>query len=492
MKERLAEQAGTALFWKTVQQAGVKSVFLIRLIVLARLLAPEDFGLLAIAMTAVGFLLKITDVGMIPALVQRPDVTNYHYDTAWTIGILRALIITGIVFLSAPIIAAIFAEPRAVNIIRVLSILPLIEAAASIKIAELTRYLRFRPLAIAKMMDALTNMIVSISLSLSLGVWALVAGTLAGPVAYLTMSYILAPYRPRLFLGRRVAQSLIRYGRWIFVSSIVAVMGSVVLRIVISRQLGVAALGLYFLAAKIAFLPSEVARQVVGEVAFPLYASLQSNIHQVAKAFRSILTGILFMLAPVFVLIIVLAPSLVYDVLGTHWKGTVPLIQLLAVAGIIGLVGDAAAPVLKGLGKPNQFAALEGVQSLLLIISAWIFTKQFGLVGACYAWFPASLACTLTGVIFLMRILPRPLVGIGSPVLAITLASAAGAIVASSIHSLIPNLVGFLIASVLAGLVIGTLLLISDRRYDLGLVNGLIRAIPQLSILVNPTHATDN
>lgn len=484
MKGRLARQTGSALFWNAVQQVGVNGIFLVRLVILARLLMPEDFGLLAIATTVIGVLSSITDLGMMPALVQHAGVSRQHYNAAWTVGILRSVVITGAVFLAAPIFAAIFAEPRSVNVIRAVAVLPMIQAAASVRVADLTRHLQFRSLAIAKLTDAVANTIVAIGLARTLGVWALVAGTLAGPAAYVVASYSLAPHRPRLAFNPKAVGSLIRYGRWIFLTSLVGVSGSAALRVVISRQLGSAELGLYFLAAKLAFLPTVMSSQVFGAVAFPLYARLQADVGRVVKAFRTIFTSVLVMLTPVFVLIIALAPSLVDHVLGPSWEGTASLIRLLGIVGILGLVGDGAVPVFKGLGQPYRFAALEAVQSLVLIVFAWWFTGHFGLIGAGLAWFPAIVGSLVASALFLRKLLPSPFAGIRAPLGATLVASLLGAIVALGIDNLVPGLAGFLLASSLAVTVVGLILWLLDRWLGLGLTQDLVRAFPQLVALV--------
>ena len=137
MNDKPLQQAGSALTWRAVQFAGTKVIYFFRLLILARLLVPDDFGLLAIAVTAVGFFVSVTDFGMIPALVQGREVDEDWYDTAWTIGVARALGISAIIMLFAPLIAGIFAEPRSVDVIRVLALGPLLDALASIKVASL-------------------------------------------------------------------------------------------------------------------------------------------------------------------------------------------------------------------------------------------------------------------------------------------------------------------------------------------------------------------
>jgi lipopolysaccharide exporter len=480
----LAQEAGTALFWRIVQQGGDNLIYLLRLIILARLLTPDDFGLVAIAMAGFVPLLIITDLGMIPALVQRADATEQEYNTAWTMGMLRAAVVCGAILLTAPMIAAIFAEPRATNLIRALSVLPILEAAVSIKIAELIRRLRFRLLAIAKLSQALANTFISIALVPSLGVWALVAGTLAGPAAYVAVSYILAPHRPRLVYDSNAARSLVRYGRWILVTGLMSISAAVALRIVLSRQLGAAGLGLYSLGAKLAFLPHDVAGDVIGGVTFPIYARLQSNVHQAAKAFRTILTAMLMALAPLFSLMLVLAPSAVTHVLGPRWDGTAPLIRILAVAGLLRVIGDATVPVLKGLGRPYKFAVVEGVQTVILISCAWGLIGSFGLIGAGYAWCPAAAGSLVVSIIFLRQNLHDPFAGLARPLVAIAAACATGGVIAIVIDHNWPGVLGVVIAGVTAAGSMLAVLWVATRVFALDVRSDFARAFPKAAAVL--------
>lgn len=484
VRQDLAKDAGTALFWKALQQGGVSLIYLIRLLVLARLLTPDDFGLLAMAITAIAFLMSVTDFGMIPALVQRTEATDQHYDAAWTIGFLRALTVGATVFLAAPLIGRMFAEPRAVAVVQALSLLPLLEASASIKIAELIRDLRFRLQAVAKLFEALAVTVISIVLAQSWGVWALVFGTLAGPVVYTFISYILAPHRPRFRVDRAAARSLIIYGRWIFATGLIAISAAAILRAVISRELGAAELGLYFLAAKLAFLPNEIASQVMGGVAFPLYARLQGNIHEATKAFRTIFIATMLVLTPTFVLMVVLAPSITNHFLGAQWQGTVPLIQMLSLVGLIGLTGDAAVPLFKGLGQPFKFALLETTQSVLLIIFALPFVSSLGVIGAGYAWVAAITGTLVVSILFLRQTLRFPFRGTGKSLVAIALATAAGALTAIYIQHNFPSLLGFCLAALIAVSVTATVLWALNTVLELGFTKHFARAFPRTAPLL--------
>lgn len=484
MIEQAARKAGNAFIWKIIQLGTSQAVNLVRMLILASLLVPEDFGLMSIGLATLNTILAITDVGMLPALIQQIEIEEDHYHAAWTAGFLRAAVISATFLFGASLIAELFSEPQAVPIIRVLAIRPLLDALSSIKIAKLYRELNFRSLAFIQISSVLIETVVSILLARTLGVWALVAGMMAGALAMLVLSYLFAPYKPCFMLNLQVARPLIRYGRWIFLSNVAAVSGSLILQVVISRQLGAISLGLYYLALRLAFLPNEVSAKVVGEVAFPLYARLKSDPQKIVKAFQTIYTGLAAMLFPVYGLLIAFAPALTEDILGERWVGSAPIIRILALAGMIGLLGDAAIPLFKGLGYPNKVVLLEFAQSVLMIAGVWWLTDRFDLIGTAFAWLPATLASQILAILFLTRQIRHPFTGLGKTVLSIIIASGVGAFVGLSLENKMAGLTGFFIAMCLGALAIGVLLLILNRILNLGLITAFREAFPQLYPLI--------
>lgn len=484
MNSLLAKDTGSALVWRALQLTGTKLLFLVRTLILARLLLPQDFGLLAISLLSVDFLINITELGMVPALVQIKEVDNKKYHSAWTIGILRAIIISTFVFLAAPYISSLFAEPRATPFIRVVALRPIIEALASIKMAELIRQLRFKSLMTLKLSEAFSSTITAILLAPSLGVWALIIGALAGPMVATLISYGLAPFRPRIFLHMQDAKPLIHFGRWVFLTSIISITGSLLIQMVISRRLGAAELGLYYLAAKLAFIPFELSNEVIGGVTFPLFSRLQSNLQQAARAFRSIITGMVALVFPLSILMIVLAPPLVDHVLGIKWEGTVPLIQVMATVNIIGVFGVAAIPFLKGIGRPDRVMIIELIQVFLISVLIWWLADSFGVVGAAFAWLPAVLASQFAGIFFMKPYFPHPLSGLGKTITLFLLVSIIGSMIALAIIQVLPGL-GGLIMSVLVSLITFVLLIFAiERWFSLGLIHDLTLAYPQVAALV--------
>jgi O-antigen/teichoic acid export membrane protein len=471
---------------------GTKAIYTVRLLVLAILLTPADFGLFAIAMAATGFLTNLTNLGLIPALVQSENPDKKTYDSAWTFDVTRAVLVTALTVVFAPLIAVIFNEPLAVPLIQVLAFRALIEALMSIKVAALNRNLLFRPLAFLRIVEAIVNAVISISLAASLGVWAMIIGALGGMLAMVVTSYILAPYRPHLFFSFKTVKPLLKFGWWILAAGIIAMAGSYGIRIIISRELGAADLGLYFLAAQLAFFPSEIASNLVGPVSFPLFARLQSNPEQADRTFQAILTGLMALLFPVCALIFVLSPVVVQDILGAKWHDTVPLIKILTIATVMGLLTDATVPLVKGFGQPHRIALIELVQSSSIIIMNWLFISWFGVLGTAIAWLPTVVFVQILCLSFIKSIFRNPLQNLKKPFIAILASTLCGAGVSALVIAIFPNIVGLVLATFLAVVIIGSILWISDHRFLLGLSQNIATVFPQVTVFLKIRKVENN
>lgn len=476
-----AKRVGSAFLWKAAQHGGREVLFLVRLLVLAHFLTPDEFGLFAVSMVALIVIGQLTNFGLPSALVHQSAVADNHYHAAWTMGMLRGTVITVIVVLAAPLIANLFNEPRATPVIMTLAVLPLVRAACSIKVAELMRGLRFRSLAILSFPDALVNTVVAIALAPALGVWSLVAGTLAGSLAELVLSYVMAPYGPQFSLDRKAIRSLMRFGRWIFLIGLVETFNVFVLRLIITRELGTAALGLYFLSANVAFLISGTVAKLVFEVTFPLYSRLQSESEKISEVFESVLIGSVIAVVPACAMLIALAPAIVELLLGPRWNGSGAIIQILAVVSILNLLVAVSDPLLQAAGQASRVLVILIVQSLILFPLMWVFSQFLGLPGAALAWLPAVAAAQVLNAYYLRRLLPEPFKALGKRLFVILSFSAASALLAAAIFRLVPGLMGLMLSVSVSVTALGLGLWLLDRRLGLGLADNMLRAFPWLS-----------
>ena len=491
MTTELARRAGTALAWRGVALGGEKLIFLLRLVVLARLLTPQEFGLAAIGMTAVAIALSATDFGVVAALIREPAADRRHRDTAWTLSVLRGVAIVTVLALAAPWIANLFAEPRATDIIRVIAITALLRAASSIEIARLNRELRFGGLVSMRLASAITNTVVAIVLAPAHGVWAIVWGAVAGEFVYFLTSYVVAPYRPAVAIAGRAAVGIARFGRWIFLTGILGVAFDAILRWLVATRLGVAELGLLFMAIRLAFLPVQLISEIVGEVAFPVYATLRENRAKAGLTFRGLLVSVSALLLPTAVVFAVLVPGLVEHVLGQRWEGTVVVLQLLILSSVVGLIGDAVTPALKGSGSPAGIALMDALQLAVIAVLGWLLIGTWGLVGAGIAWFVAVLLSQFLAVGYAHQLFDRPFSGMIRALAAIATATSAAALTAAATSSALTGPAGLIAAALAAGGVAAVLMLLLDRRLKLGIVATLGQAFPWLHRFVSSPHTRE-
>ena len=454
--------------WRAIQLAGVQGVYFVRLLVLAQLLAPDAFGLVAIAMVAIGVVARVTDLGMIPALVQREGAIREEYDAAWTVGLLRASAMTVVLTVFAVPIATLFGEPGAAPIIQALAWRPVIEAAGSIGVVSVTREMQFHRLAMIAVPAAVVDLAVALATVSSIGVWALVAGSLAGSFASLVLSYVLAPHAPRISLQFTAIRPLIHYGRWVLATGIIALVGSTLSQLAISRIEGVAALGLYFLAWRVAFLPIDAVSAVVSSVAFPMFARIRDDVRGTAATFRTLLTGEAVVLVPGYALIFALAPSL-ETVLGERWEGTAPIIRILSIAAVTGILGELIGPLLMGRGRADRAFLLEAVQTGVLVAALFPLVLALGARGAAIAWLAGNVAALLVTIAWLKSMIPGGLMLERRPLVATLAAAAAAAAVATACAAALPEPTGLLVGAV-AGVSTAALALAAlDRTLGLGL-----------------------
>lgn len=492
MATELARRAGTALIWRGLAMGAEKIIFLARMIILARLLVPEDFGLVAIGMVALAMASTLTDFGVVAALIQQPSRDKRHLDTAWTISVLRGAAITLALFALAPWIAAGFGEARATDIIRALALTALLQAAASIEVARLNREFRFRELAGIRLSAALVNTLVAVFLASRLGPWALVWGAIAGAFAHMATSFMAAPYRPGLRFSGQATAGIARFGRWIFLIGVLSVASDATLRWIIATRLGVAELGLFFLAARLAFLPGQVVSEQVSAVAFPLYAELQANQAKAAEAFRRLLIAVAALLVPICLVFAALVPEMVTRLLGERWLGAETVMQLLILSSIVGLLGDGVTPVLKGTGRPHGIVVMEILQLVLFVVLGWLLTGRYGLAGAGMAWLAAIAASQGLAAWYARQLFGQPFRGIAAPLLAIGATAVMSAVAATIVTALLPGLLGLLAAG-LAGAT-GAMIVMRclDLYFRLGILQTIAGPFPWLQRLLGTDGRQDN
>jgi O-antigen/teichoic acid export membrane protein len=353
-KESLSERVIRGGFWVFALRFTNRGLGLIRKIVIARLLAPEDFGLLGIAFLSISTLETFSQMGFQAALVQKKADIKPYLDTAWTVSAIRGVIIFGLLFIFAPLVAEFFSSPQATLIIRVIGVSVLLSGFRNIGIIFFQKSLEFNKEFFYQLSGTLTNFGVGIVLAFLLKtVWALVWGGLAASFVQLFMSYIVHPYRPSFRFEKAKFDQLFGFGKWVLGQSIVIFLITQGDDIFVGKMLGVTALGFYQMAYLISNLCATEITHVISGVTFPAYSKMQDDLGRMKQACLRVLGLTCTISFPLAAGILVLAPALTQVILTEKWLPMVSALQVMCGFGVMRSIAATFGPVYRAIGRPD-------------------------------------------------------------------------------------------------------------------------------------------
>jgi lipopolysaccharide exporter len=401
----LSQRVAKGGMWVFALRGLEKGLGLIRLVILARLLAPHDFGLFGIALLAMSTLETFSQTGFQTALIQKKgDITQY-LDTAWTVSVIRAVILFVILFFSASYVAHFFNTPEASLIIKIIGISMLIGGFSNIGTVFFQKELEFNKQFIYRLSTALAEFIVVISAALAFkNVWAFVYGSLAGSVTGLIVSYAIHSYRPHFRLDVSKAKELFGFGRWIFGSSILAFLITQGDDAIVGKFLGAMMLGFYQMAYRISNMPATEITNVISQVTFPAYSKIQDNLPRLRESYLRVLQLTAFLSFPTAGLIFILAPDFTKIFLGEKWMPMVPAMQVLVLWGLIRSIGATTGPIFLSIGKPGIPTKLQFSVLFLLSFLIYPLSIKWGILGASLTVFFSTLVPNLIAFFVMIRI----------------------------------------------------------------------------------------
>ena len=359
---------------------------LIRTIILARLLAPKDFGLFGIALLIMEILGTFSQFGISTALVQKKENIESYLDTAWTIQLIRALVVACVLFGIAPYAASFFNAPAAIPIIYTLAISTWLGGIANIGIIYFRKEFEFHKQFILIFIPTLFDITVSITAAALLrNAWALVFGWIVRTIIWVILSYLMHPYRPHFRLEKEKAVSLFNFGKWILGSSILVFFITHGDDIFVGKLLGAVMLGFYQMAYRISSLPATEITHVVYQVTFPAYSKLQDRQHQLQSGYLKTLQLISFISIPIAGGIFFLAPDFVQVFLGEKWIPIIPALQVLALWGGVYSIFETTPSLFNSIGSPEINTHFNLARVIILGIFIYPLTMKWNIAGTSLA-----------------------------------------------------------------------------------------------------------
>lgn len=453
----IQQRMAGGIVWMVFARLVDRGIGVVSTLILARLLVPEDFGLVAMA-TAIGAVLDLLGAFNFDlALIQNKEASRSHYDTVWTFNVLFGLF-CGVTLAALAIPASIFyREPRLEIVMYVLALPYAISGFSNIGVVNFRKDLHFRDEFKFIIWRRVVTFCVTVGCAFWLrSYWALIIGMIVGRLASVAISFQMSRYRPSVTL---VAwRELFHFSKWLFINNSLYFLLHSGPNFVIGRMNGALGLGVYSVAYEISNLPSSELVAPINRATFPGFAKMVDS-DEIAYSYLKLLGMITLLILPIGVGIAAVAEPLVLTALGPKWTDAIELIQLLAVYGAIAATQTNNGVIWMAVGRPRDLTYSTLLFLSILFPALYVFLGSHEVLGAGYAYLIAQSAITpvalwntgrLVGIRWAMfaSVVWRPLAGVALMYWAVTAFDELQVVIAPWSRLLLDALVGTVLYSV--------------------------------------------
>ncbi len=391
MENTLKNKTVFGMMWSAVGKVGTLSINFISNLILARLLMPEDFG--SIAMLTI--FLAVSNIfiqgGLGASLIQKKKANEIDYSTVFYWNLVVAIIFYFILFFSAPWIAKYYNLELLKPLLRVQSIVIVIQSFAIMQVTQLQKQMNFRALSIRNITAAASGTAVSIPLAFAgYGAWSLVASALTAAVVNVLLLWRMSTWRPTLQFSFNSLKELFSFGGLILLSSLTETLYTNLQQLIIGKRFSARDLGQFSQAKKLEEIPVTGLSSIVNDVTFPAFATLQDDKTLLLNGVRKSTKALAYLNFPMMILLIIIAKPLIILLYGMKWTPSVPYFQILCISGLIFTINTLNTTVIKSLGKGKIYFILQitkrliGIMLIFLGISYGIYGLLIAVASAAY------------------------------------------------------------------------------------------------------------
>ncbi|PID42436.1 MAG: hypothetical protein CSB48_10230 [Proteobacteria bacterium] len=392
-----------AILWSFATRMSLKLLGLASTIILARLLEPGDFGLMALAMSFYAIVDLLGAFGLDIALIQKRGMKDSHLNTAWTVKFLVGLISSCVLALSAHQVAAFYNEPGLVELLHCIAVVFFLNGLTNIGIVVFQKELDFKKEYIFQMSSKIISFITTIFLAYCLrSYWALVIGFIVNQMSTVVISYMISSYRPKVSFYK--AKELFSFSGWIFINEWIRFINNRVSELVIGKLLNPASVGIYKIGEEFGSLPFAEITASINRASLPGYSKAQTDMEQLKSLFFDIQATISLVSLPASVGLYIIAPTFVPWVLGEKWLLSIPILQSIALASAFLSFSSNTSYVFLALGRPGLSTFLGLLRVSLFFPLLMVMTKSDGAQGAADALFYTAIVMTVLPILVVSRI----------------------------------------------------------------------------------------
>jgi teichuronic acid exporter len=368
MSSSLKKQAVSGVLWSFGQQFSVQIINFVVQIILARLLMPEMFGLIAMLTVFISIGQSLMDAGMTSSLIRSKNPDQLDYSTVFLTNLMISVSVYLITYLSAPFIAQFYNQEILKDILRLYALTFVIRSFVAVHIAKLTKEMNFKTQMILQIPSTIVGAIVGVTMAyLGYGVWSLVWLHITQSIVYTLQIWIFIPWRPSFVFNKRRFKYHFNFGYKLTLSGLLDTVYNDAYRIVIGKFFTPAAVGFFNQAETMRLFPVQQISSVMGKVTYPLFSNINGDI-QLKNAYRITMKLVLFAVIPIMLILIVVAKEGFVFLFGEKWLPAVPYFQILATASIIRPISSYNLNILKVKGRSDLFLKVEIIKKIIGVI----------------------------------------------------------------------------------------------------------------------------
>jgi len=380
----LEKKTITSLIWAFGQQFSVQLISFCITIGLARILMPAEFGLIAMLAVFISVGNTLLDSGLASSLIRTQDLTQDDYSTVFFFNLGGSVVIYAIMYMVAPLIARLYHQALLMPVIRIYTLDFIINAFFSVQNARLTKDMNFKAQMLIQIPAVLIGGLVGIFLAVNgYGVWSLVWLGLTQSFLSTVMHWLYSGWVPSWVFKKSCFKRHFSFGYKMTLTGLLDIIYRNIYVVIIGRLYSVTQLGFYSRADAFSQLPVTNISMVIHKVSYPMFAEIGDDDERLKRVYRRLMQQVIFWMAPILIVMIILAEPLFVFILTEKWLPAVPYFQILCLAGIMYPLNSYNLNILKVKGRSDLVLRLETIKKAICVVGIFCATF-FGIYGLLY------------------------------------------------------------------------------------------------------------
>jgi len=405
----LKAKATSGLFWTLLKQFGYQGINFVIQLLLARILLPEAFGIIALMQIFISVSNNLIDSGMASSLIRNKDLDERDYSTVFYLNIVVAIVLYGVMFVSSPFIASFYNMPILTDVIRIYCLSFVINAFSIIQVTKLTKEMKFKTQMFVQLPSLIISGIVSVYLAYSgWGVWSIVVYNLLTNLLSSIQYWLRSKWRPKLIFDMKKLKYHFNFGYKLTLAYLLNSVFDNIYAVVIGKAFSPQTLGYYNRAETFQLFPSRNISTALEKVTYPMFAQIQDDNEKLKKYYRQIFNLVVFILTPTMVFLAVVAEPLFRFLLTEKWLPMVPYFQILTIVGVLHPFQRYNGNILRVKGRSDLVLKLNIIRKLVLIITI-VIGIRYGIYGILISQCVYSVICVFLNTMYSAEMINYPL-----------------------------------------------------------------------------------